>query len=202
MKWLKIPAREPETPRDYFARLPVLETERLTLRRLTMRDARDLHEWMKDPEVARSVLWDAHRDIWETKSYLRYMLWQYREGLPCSWGIVLRESGRVIGTIGFMMHHPDHAFAEVGYSIGRKYWGQGLMTEALEAVLKECFATLKLNRVEAMHFPENPASGRVMEKCGMQHEGTLRERIIRRGECRNVEMWGITRTMWLRRHPT
>lgn len=192
LKWLKLPAREPQTPREYFAHLPTLETPRLVLRRVTMRDAGNLYRWMQDPEVAKNVLWHAHRSIWETRDYLRYMLYQYRQGDPGSWGIVDKATGRVIGTIGYMGYQADHGWAELGYSLSREYWGQGLMTEALQAVLDDAFTTLKLNRAEAMHFPDNPASGRVMEKCGMRHEGTLRGRILCRGELRDAELWAMT----------
>lgn len=197
-QWLTLPAAEPETPQDFFARLPILQTDRLILRKLTMRDASDMYRYCQDREVARHVLWEAHTSIWETRAYLRYILYQYRNGEPGSWGIVLRDTGRVIGTIGYMSYSPDNATVEVGYSLAREQWGKGLMTEALRAVIDESFRTLKLHRIEAMHFTDNPASGRVMEKCGMTHEGHLRERICCKGQFRDVEMWGILRKDWER----
>ncbi len=199
LKWIKAPAREAETPQEYFSRLPVLETQRLTLRRLTLRDARDMYRYAKDPEVARHVLWQAHRDVSETRAYLRYILYQYHAGEPSSWGIVDRESGHVIGTIGFMAYSAEHRFVEIGYSLSRAHWGQGLMTEALQAVLAECLGVLGLNRVEAVHFPDNPSSGRVMEKCGMKYEGRMRGRILCRGAFRDADLWAITKDDWQRR---
>ena len=197
-QWLTLPAAEPETPQDFFARLPILQTDRLILRKLTMRDASDMYRYCQDREVARHVLWEAHSSILETRAYLRYILYQYRNGEPGSWGIVLRDTGRVIGTIGYMSYSPDNATVEVGYSLAREQWGKGLMTEALRAVIDESFRTLKLHRIEAMHFTDNPASGRVMEKCGMTHEGHMRERICCKGQFRDVEMWGILRKDWER----
>ena len=199
-RWLTLPAQEPSTPAEFFARLPVVETERLTLRKMRMSDAADVHRYAKDPEVARHVLWDAHTSIFDTRAYIRFLLYQYRNGLPGSWGIVHKGTGRVIGTIGYMSYHADNALVEVGYSLSREYWGQGLMTEALAAVLGETFRTLKLNRVEALHFTDNPASGRVMAKCGMQHEGHLRSRVYCKGAFRDVEMWGILRSDWEKNH--
>ena len=198
LRWLTMPAAEPDTPQDFFARLPILQTDRLILRKLTMRDASDMYCYCQDREVARHVLWEAHTSILETRAYLRYILYQYRNGEPGSWGIVLRDTGRVIGTIGYMSYSPDNATVEVGYSLAREQWGKGLMTEALRAVIDESFRTLKLHRIEAMHFTDNPASGRVMEKCGMTHEGHLRERICCKGQFRDVEMWGILRKDWER----
>ena len=197
-RWLTIPAAEPQTPQDFFARLPVLETERLTLRKMRMSDGPDVYRYACDPEVARHVLWEAHRSLWETRSYIRYLLYQYRNGEPGSWAIVLKETGKVVGTIGYMGYSRDNSTVEVGYSLARAHWGKGLMTEALTAVIAETFRTLKLHRIEAMHFTDNPASGRVMAKCGMQHEGHMRQRICCKGVFRDVEMWAILRSDWKR----
>ncbi|MBQ8200770.1 MAG: GNAT family N-acetyltransferase [Clostridia bacterium] len=200
LSWL-LPASLPGTPQEYFARLPVIDTPRLTLRRLTMRDAQDIYAYSQDPEVARHVLWDAHRSIWDTRAYLRFILRQYRLGEPSSWGIVARDTGRVIGTIGYMWYSVDNSTVELGYSLARERWNQGLMTEALNAVLAETFGVLRLHRVEAQHFSENPSSGRVMEKCGMIHEGSHRQRIYNKGDFRDVELWAILRRDWEKLHP-
>lgn len=194
--WLFLPAREPDTPQDYFSRLPVVETPRLTLRRATMRDAVDIHRYARDPEVARHVLWEPHASLWDTRAYVRFLLYQYHSGQPGSWVVELKETGRVIGTIGYMSYVADNATVEMGYSLSRECWGRGLMTEALDAVIGETFRSLQLHRIEAMHFTDNPASGRVMQKCGMQHEGHHRERIYCKGVFRDVEMWAILRKDW------
>lgn len=195
-RWLTMPAAEPQTPQEYFARLPVVETERLTLRKMRMSDGPDVYRYARDPEVARHVLWEAHKSLWETRSYIRYLLYQYRNGEPGSWAIVLKETGKVVGTVGYMSYSPDNSTVEIGYSLAREQWGKGLMTEALTAVIAETFRTLKLHRIEAMHFTDNPASGRVMAKCGMQHEGHMRQRICCKGVFRDVEMWAILRRDW------
>ena len=202
LRWLTMPAADPDTPQDFFSRLPVIETERLILRKLTMRDASDMFRYCQDKEVARHVLWEAHTSILETRAYIRYNLYQYRSGEPASWGIVLRETNRVVGTIGYMSYNADNSTVEIGYSLAREQWGKGLMTEALRAVIDETFRTLKVHRIEAMHFTDNPASGRVMAKCGMTHEGHMRERICCKGMFRDVEMWGILRKDWEKHHHT
>lgn len=200
-RWLTLPAADPSSPEDFFARLPAVETPRMTLRKARMSDAQDIYRYAKDPEVARHVLWDAHTSVFETRSYVRFLIYQYRTAQPGSWVIQLRETGRVIGTIGYMGYNRDNATVEVGYSLSQEYWGQGLMTEALSAVIDETFLTLELHRIEAMHFTDNPASGRVMEKCGMRHEGHMRERINCKGTFRDVEMWAILRKDWKPKHP-
>lgn len=199
-RWLTMPAAEPNTPQDFFARLPVIETERLILRKVSMRDATDIYHYARDREVARHVLWEAHQSLWDTRAYVRFLLYQYRNGEPGSWGIVLRETDRVVGTIGYMSYSAENATVEIGYSLSREHWGKGLMTEALAAVIDESFRALTLHRIEAMHFTDNPASGRVMAKCGMTHEGHMRERICCKGVFRDVEMWGILRRDWERQN--
>ena len=182
-----------QSPADIFSNLPVLTTPRLTLRPMTMRDAADIYAYSRDPEVARHVLWDAHQSLSDSKAYLRYIIRQYREGTPSSYGIVLNATGRLVGTIGFMWYNHENKTAEVGYSLARSLWNNGLMTEALAAVLDMGFNELNLHRIEAQHESVNPASGRVMAKCGMHHEGRLRGRIFNKGRFVDVELYAILR---------
>ena len=176
---------------EYAGYMPDLTTPRLRLRKLTMRDAPDIYRYSRDAEVARHVLWDAHRSIGESRAYLRYMLRRYRSREPASWGIEYLPEGRVIGTIGFMWIQEDNAAAEVGYSLARDYWNRGIMTEALRAVIQYGFDDMALNRIEAQHETTNPASGAVMRKCHMQKEGTLRSRLFNKGRYVDVDLYAI-----------
>ena len=178
---------------ELLSYMPDLVTPRLRLRRLTMGDAADIYRYSRDPEVAKHVLWEAHRSIGDSRAYLRYMLRRYRSREPASWGIELRSTGRIIGTIGFMWIQQDNAAAEVGYSLAREYWNLGLMTEALRAVIQHGFDDMGLNRIEAQHETTNPASGAVMRKCHMQKEGTLRSRLFNKGRYVDVDLYAILR---------
>ena len=178
---------------DPYGYMPELDTPRLRLRKLTMRDAQDIFDYSRDPQVEKHVLWDAHRSVGESRAYLRYMLRKYRMGEPASWGIELKSTGRIIGTIGYMWIQSENAAAEVGYSLSRAYWGQGIMTEALREVIRYGFLGLRLNRIEAQHETGNPASGAVMRKCGMAKEGTLRQRLFNKGKYVDVDMYSILR---------
>ena len=182
---------------DPYGYMPELDTPRLRLRKLTMRDAQDIFDYSRDPQVAKHVLWDAHRSVGESRAYLRYMLRKYRMGEPASWGIELKSTGRIIGTIGYMWIQSDNAAAEVGYSLSRAYWGQGIMTEALRAVIDYAFSSLRLNRIEAIHEVDNPASGAVMRKCGMQYEGRLRQKLFNKGRFVDVDLYAILRSDFL-----
>lgn len=183
-----------------FSHLPRIETDRLYLRPLKMSDARDMYAYAQDPEVSRHVLWDAHKSIWETRRFLLFARGQYRRGFPGSFAVELKESGRMIGTIGFMWVNPDFQSAEVGYSLSRDYWNKGIMTEALEATLRFGFEELKLNRIEAQHDTENPASGKVMAHCGMQYEGIMRQRVRNKGCFRDVALYAILKNDWQKIH--
>ncbi len=179
--------------RRAFRRLPRIETARLTLRPIMRGDARDLFGYAADPEVARHVLWSPHRSLADSRLFISAARRQYRHGWPGSFAIVLRETGRMIGTIGFMWVNPEHRSAEVGYSLARAQWNKGLMTEALEAVVAFGFETLGLNRLEAQHELTNPASGRVMEKCGFSPEGVLRQRLYNKDHYADVRLYAILR---------
>lgn len=185
-----------------FSRMPVfpmeaIETGRLLLRRMEMSDAKDLFDYSRDPQVALHVLWDAQKNISESRAYIKCMLRKYRAGDPASWCIVRRDQGRVVGTIGYMWFQPENNAAEVGYSLARDCWNQGFMTEALQAVLRYSFEEMGINRIEAQHEVGNPASGAVMRKCGMAHEGTLRSRLYNKGRYVDVELYSILRQEYL-----
>ena len=181
-----------------LSRMPIfpmeeIETERLLLRRMEMRDARDLFEYSRDEEVARYVLWEAQKNVSESRAYIKFMLRKYRAGDPASWCIVRKDESRVVGTIGYMWFQPENNAAEVGYSLARDCWNQGYMAEALRAVLRYSFEEMAINRIEAQHEVGNPASGAVMRKCGMCHEGTLRSRLYNKGRYVDVELFAILR---------
>lgn len=179
--------------------MPDLETPRLRLRKLTMRDAQDIFAYSRDPQVAKYVLWDAQTSLADARAYLRYMLRKYRMGEPASWGIEWKASRQIIGTIGFMWIQRENAAAEVGYSLHRAYWNQGIMTEALQELIQYGFGTMNLNRIEAQHETQNPASGAVMRKCGMIKEGTLRQRLMNKGRFVDVDLYAILRRDYLKR---
>ena len=186
-----------------LSRMPIfpmeeIETERLLLRRMEMRDARDLFEYSRDEEVARYVLWEAQKNVSESRAYIKFMLRKYRAGDPASWCIVRKDESRVVGTIGYMWYQRDNNACEVGYSLARRRWNRGYMTEALAEVLRFSFEELGVHRVEAQHEVENAASGAVMRKCGMRKEGTLRGRLYNKGRYVDVDLYAMLREDYAR----
>lgn len=194
LSFLSLPEEAPQG--SAYVQLPTLETPRLILRPMTMKDAGDIYHYSKDPQVALHVLWDAHENIQQTRAYIRYVLRQYKNGEPSSFAIEEKASRKVIGTIGYMWINQENLSSEVGYSLSRAHWNRGYMTEALNAVIDYGFEHLLLNRIEAQHETANPASGRVMEKAGMQKEGVLRSRIFNKGKYVDVALYAILKQDW------
>jgi ribosomal-protein-alanine N-acetyltransferase len=183
---------------DIFRKLPVIETSRLRLRKLLLRDAADMFEYASLPEVAENLTWECHRNISDSLHYLRMILKQYEDNLPSPWGIVLKDNGKLIGTVGFNSVSYQNAFAEVGYVLSRHYWGNGLMSEALSEVVKFGFEVMNLNRIEATCNTQNRRSESVMKKCGFSFEGILRGRLLVKNKFLDLKMYSIMKSEYLK----
>ena len=122
--------------------------------------------------------------------FLEYsdLVWEKREG--ARFGIFVRKGERLCGGIG-LAAHLEHNRAELGYWIGVPFWGNGYGTEAAREMLRFGFENLQLHRIDAGHFANNPASGHILRKLGMKHEGTTREHILKWDEYLDVEIYGL-----------
>ena len=156
-----------------WSEMKTIVTERLTLRRFTPEDAEPaFRNWASDPEVTRYVTWPPHRAPEETRRAVEEWIGRYDTPGYYHWAI--QREGECIG---FLVAGVDvrKRSAAVGYAIGRAWWGQGLLPEALGAVIAFLFRETDVRRIAACHDTRNPNSGRVMQKCGMRYEGTWRE---------------------------
>ena len=180
-----------ETVSRIFRDQPTLETERLILRRISPLDERDLFEYASDPEVSRYLLWSPHPNVEYTRRYLSYLETRYAVGDFFDWAIVWKESGKMIGTVGFTRFRYEDDCGEVGYVLARPYWGKGIAPEALDAILRFGFGTLLLSRIEAKFLAGNERSLSVMKKVGMHFEGYLRASMRVKGELRTVGIASI-----------
>ena len=176
-----------------FSRIPELETERLILRKMRVGDEEDMYAYAKRSEVTRYLLWSPHPDIYYTRDYLRYLATRYAAGSFYDWAIVLKSSGRMIGTCGFTAFDCPHDAAEIGYVLNPDYRGQGIAPEAVRAVMAFGFDKLALHRIEARFIEGNEASLRVMEKVGMRFEGYHREAMLIKGVYRTIGYSSILR---------
>lgn len=155
----------------------ILETSRLRLRRFSAADSEAMyHNWASDDEVTKYLTWPKH----ESTAVSRQVIGDWEAGYEkpdCyQWAITLKDGTQeLIGSIGVVLQDKDTAMAEIGYCISRKWWQQGVTSEALAAVLRHLIRTVGFNRIQARHDVRNPNSGLVMKKCGMSYEGTMRQ---------------------------
>ena len=175
-----------------FTNPPSLSTDRLLLRKITPEDASDMFLYSRLDEVTRYLLWDAHPSEEYTRSYISYLQERYATGDFYDFGVVLKETGRMIGTVGFTSFDLPNNSAEVGYVISPFHQGKGFATEALKKVISFGFDVLGLSRISAVCMQENSASLRVMEKCGLKREGLLRSAVFAKGDMKDVYLSAIT----------
>ena len=153
-----------------------IETERLLLRQFTIDDAQAMYRnWASDPEVTRFLTWPAHSDVEVSKVVLSEWIPAYDKNDYYQWAIVVKaDTSGPIGSISAVGMNEETDMVHIGYCIGRRWWHQGIMSEALKAVMDFFFDEVGANRIESRHDPRNLHSGMVMKKCGMQYEGTMR----------------------------
>lgn len=154
----------------------ILETDRLILRRYVKEDAAAMYKnWASDEEVTKYLTWPTHSSQDISQKVIEDWVNQYSSESYYHWAIVLKENGDdPIGDIAVAHMKEDISMAHIGYCIGRTYWHKGITSEALKAVMDFLFDVVDVNRIEARHDSKNPNSGKVMKKCGMKYEGTLR----------------------------
>ncbi len=152
-----------------------IRTQRLLLRPLVPEDAPAVYRnWASDPQVTKYLTWPPHQNPATTEFVVNDWVRNYSDADFYQWAITLQGSPEPIGTISGL--RPDHRIGkvEVGYCLGRSWWHQGIMSEALSAVIWYLMEVEGFQRVEATHDRNNPNSGAVMRKCGMEYEGTFR----------------------------
>jgi ribosomal-protein-alanine N-acetyltransferase len=174
-----------------FAENQRLETERLILRPVSLADAEDMFEYASDEETVVFVF-PQHQTLKETRENIaNYFL---TEPLG-KYGIELKETGKLIGTIDLRVSE-QNSTAEIGYTLNKHFWGQGLMPEAGREILRVGFEKLRLIRIFANHDIKNPQSGRVMEKLGMKIEGQITNARMWKGQAVTDILRGITIEEW------
>jgi len=152
-----------------------LETERLVLRRFTMDDCPAAYRnWTGDERVTKYLRWPAHEDISVTQSVIEGWIRAYGSDSFYQWAIVPKEKGEPVGTISVVDMDGRTEKMHIGYCLGYDWWNKGYATEAFSKVIEFLFEKVGARRIESQHDPENAASGKVMEKCGLRYEGTLR----------------------------
>ena len=168
-----------------------LKTPRLKLRALSPGDAQGYLDIFSDPETM--IFWSGEHipSMAEAEDMLRKDFHWVESGEALCWGIALPDSNRLIGKISLYFFSKQNRRAETGYILNREFWGRGLMSEALSAVLSYAFEELDMHRIEADVDPDHGASLALLEKFGFVREGTLRDRWFVHGEWHDSVMLGL-----------
>jgi ribosomal-protein-alanine N-acetyltransferase len=161
------------------------------LRKILPSDYKDMYEYSSLDEVTKYLLWSSHPSEEYTRQYIEYLQQRYKIGDFYDWAISLKDSGKMIGTCGFTRFDFANNCAEIGYVLNPKYWGQGYCTEAVSKIIEFGFNNLHLNRIEARYMKDNVGSRRVMEKCKMTFEGTMKSAVYAKNKYWDIGVCAI-----------
>lgn len=177
-----------------FTVFPILRTQRLILREILPGDAEAVFRIRGDYEVTKYNIGPAYETLDQAVGIINSIRESYQDGAEVRWGITLSDGDdSVIGMCGFNYWNRRDSRASMGYDLARAYWGQGIMTEAIAAVIEFGFERMGLNRIEADADTRNIASGRVLEKLGFQREGLQREQFFDGGSFYDLQLFALLR---------
>lgn len=158
-----------------FSPFPIIETERLVLDRLTNKDVQEVFELRSNPENMKYIPRPLVKDNEDALELIRTIDEKIDTNEGINWGVRFKNDSKLIGIIGYYRMQPENYRAEVGYILSPDHHGKGIVTEAVERLIKYGFEDLKLHSIEAVIDPENYASEKVLQKCGFVKEAHLKE---------------------------
>ena len=178
----------------------IIETDRLILRPFKISDADAIYKnWASDKEVTKFLTWEPHKSVEVTKIILKDWVSSYKSKNYYHWAITLKDNvDKPIGAIGVVDYREDIKMVHVGYCMGRKWWNKGITSEAFISIIDFLINEVKVNRIESRHDPNNPNSGKVMMKCGLKYEGTIREGDINNQGICDYSIYGIIASDFIR----
>lgn len=172
---------------------PTLETRRLLLREIKKEDAGDLFAYFSNKEVMQYYGQEAFTSVEQVEELIKHFSNNFQNQRGLRWGMQLKGTSRLIGTLGLNNLVLSHKRAEIGYEIHPEYGRSGYTSEAVEKVVSYAFVELKLNRLGAMIYLENEASNKFIQKLGFQHEGVLRKYYEQNGKAFDVNVYSIVK---------
>jgi [ribosomal protein S5]-alanine N-acetyltransferase len=179
---------------DVGLTLPTLSAERVRLRWLTAADISALFTIFGDAEVTRYWGFATLPDLAAAEALLADIHRHFHERTLFQWGVETIGAGEVVGTCTLAGLDAANRRADLGYALGRAFWGRGYMAEILPPLLRFAFADLALHRVTADADPRNERSIRILERLGFQREGYLREQYLVQGEAQDAVVYGLLRS--------
>ena len=170
---------------------PKIKTNRLILREVTRADAEDMLSYLSDEDVVKHMGLEPFQSIADALDEIEWYQSILKEQTGIRWGITEKDSGKVIGSCGFLNRQAKHFRAEVGFELSKVFWGKGIASEALNAVVRYGFQQFQLERIEALIEPENKSSQKLVEKQGFLREGLLRNYEFTCGKFDDLYMYSL-----------
>lgn len=180
-----------------FQNIPVIETPRLILRKISESDARDMYEYSCLESVTKYLTWMPHSSIKETERYIKLLEKRYRAGAFWDFGLEYRENSKFIGTCGFTSFNISENSAEIGYVLAPGYWGKKLASEAAHAVMNFGFSVFGLDFMCARFIEGNISSSKVMSSLGMTFENIYKNSMYIKGEYKTIIEYKITKDTFM-----
>lgn len=180
------------------SKIPILHSDRLTLRPFQLSDAKEVQRLAGNPKVAATTATIPHpyldglAEEWISK----HQEW-FEKKVAVDWAIELKGQNKLVGCISLGINKA-HQRAELGYWVGEEFWNNGYCSEAAKIVVGFAFESLKLNKITSRHMVENLSSGKVMEKAGLIKEGLLKEELLKSGKFVDIVVYGVTRSLYSR----
>jgi ribosomal-protein-alanine N-acetyltransferase len=153
----------------------MLRTERLALIEITTEDVTEIFDIFSNDKVTRFYDFDSFKSKDEALKIIKLFQKRFKNGIEIRWGITLKNTKKIIGTIGFN-NFQYNMIGKLGYDLNESYWNRGIITEALKIITEFGFKTLHIHRIEAEVIPENIASSIVLERNGYTKEGVMRDK--------------------------
>ncbi|WP_211749267.1 GNAT family N-acetyltransferase [Paenibacillus sp. Marseille-Q4541] len=170
---------------------PVLETQRLFLREITMQDAIPIYSYLSLDEVTRYYGRESMESLEQAEEIVALFDTNYRDKRGIRWGIERKDTGQFIGTVGFHSWVPRHRRAEIGYEIHPDHWRKGYASEAIREAIAFGHDTMNLSRIGAITFIDNEASGQLLLKLGFEKEGVLRDYMVHQGASHHAFIYSL-----------
>jgi ribosomal-protein-alanine N-acetyltransferase len=179
-----------------FTHFPTLTTNRLLLRQIRATDGKALFATFSDEEAMKFYGHEPHRSINDSQEWIKRIQTGYDRRESIHWSITLHGKDHLIGSCSFHRFDSGFHWAETGYELNRAFWRQGIMFEAMSAILTYGFTELGLHRVEAVIDIANEPSKSLLLKLGFSYEGNLRQRYFFQGRFEDEYYFGLLKDEW------
>lgn len=175
-------------------KFPVIETERLILRQLTINDSESMFEIFSSEKVMKYFGMFPYTELYQTMLLINRFNESYELEKGIRWAITLKQNSMLIGTCGYHNISKIHKRGEIGFELHYDYWRKGYITEAVAEIIKFGFSIYNFNRIEALVYPENISSQKTIEKLGFEEEGLLKEYVVFRNVKQDLIMYSLLNT--------